>query len=147
MTAGSALGTAATLGVAAAPSVTWFAAAWVVAGIAQAGTLYAPAFTALTRWYGPARIRALTVLTLVAGLSSTIFAPATAALLTRFGWRETYVLLAVVLALTRDPRPRPRPERILAGGRPSVRPAGEERSRPRRRSEPRRSSASPSPSH
>ncbi|WP_053206631.1 MFS transporter [Jiangella muralis] len=103
MTLGSVAGVAATLAVAAAPSVGWFAAAWVVAGIAQAGTLYAPAFTALTRWYGPARIRALTALTLVAGLSSTIFAPATAALLDHLSWRQTYVALAVLLAVTTIP--------------------------------------------
>lgn len=103
MTIGSVVGVAATLGVAAAPGVGWFAGAWIVVGIAQAGTLYAPAFTALTRWYGPARVRALTVLTLVAGLSSTIFAPVTAHLLDRFGWRETYVLLAAVLAVTTIP--------------------------------------------
>lgn len=103
MTTGSAVGVAATLGIAAAPGVAWFAAAWVVAGIAQAGTLYAAAFTALTRWYGPRRTHALTVLTLVAGLSSTIFAPATAALLDQVGWRQTYVVLAVLLAVTTIP--------------------------------------------
>nr|WP_239000884.1 MFS transporter [Jiangella asiatica] len=103
MTSGSIVGVGATLGVAAAPGVGWFAAAWVVAGVAQAGTLYAPAFTALTRWYGAARTRALTVLTLVAGLSSTIFAPATAALLDHLSWRETYVVLAAILAVTTIP--------------------------------------------
>ncbi|WP_265523472.1 MFS transporter [Oerskovia flava] len=103
MTAGSVVGVLATLAIAAAPTVAWFAAAWVLAGVAQAAVLYAPAFTALTRWYGPARTRALTVLTLVAGLSSTIFAPATAALLDRLSWRETYVVLAVVLAVTTIP--------------------------------------------
>ncbi|PZF86108.1 MFS transporter [Jiangella anatolica] len=103
MTLGSVVGVAATLSIAAAPNVGWFAAAWVVAGLAQAGTLYAAAFTALTRWYGPHRTHALTVLTLVAGLSSTIFAPATAALLDQFGWRQTYVVLAVLLAVSTIP--------------------------------------------
>lgn len=42
MTIGSVIGFGAVLGVASAPGVGWFAAAWVVAGIAQAGTLYAP---------------------------------------------------------------------------------------------------------
>jgi MFS family permease len=103
MTLGSVVGVAATLGIAAVPSIGWFAAAWVVAGLAQAATLYAAAFTALTRWYGPRRTHALTVLTLVAGLSSTIFAPATAALLDQFGWRQTYVMLAILLAVTTIP--------------------------------------------
>lgn len=103
MTLGSVVGVAATLGIAAAPTVGWFAGAWVVAGLAQAATLYAAAFTALTRWYGPRRTHALTVLTLVAGLSSTIFAPATAALLDHLGWRQTYVVLAFLLAVTTIP--------------------------------------------
>ena len=103
MTTGSIIGVGATLGVAAAPNVPAFAAAWVIAGVAQAGTLYAPAFTALTRWYGPARTRALTILTLVAGLSSTIFAPTTAALLDHLSWRQTYVVLAILLAVTTIP--------------------------------------------
>lgn len=103
MTTGSVIGFGAVLGVAFAPGVGWFAAAWVVGGIAQAGTLYAPAFTALTRWYGPARIHALTVLTLVAGLASTIFAPATATLLDHLSWREAYVVLAAILAVATVP--------------------------------------------
>lgn len=119
MTTGSIIGVVATLGVAAAPTVPAFTAAWVIAGVAQAGTLYAPAFTALTRWYGPARTRALTVLTLVAGLSSTIFAPTTAALLDHLSWRQTYVVLAILLAVTTIPghasaSPRPGPQSTTA---------------------------------
>ena len=45
------------------------------------------AFAALTRWWGPRRITALTALTLLAGLASTIFAPLTAALLGHLQWR------------------------------------------------------------
>ncbi len=103
MTAGSVIAAAATLGIAAAPSLWWFAAAWVLAGAAQAMVLYAPAFTALTRWHGPARGRALMILTLVAGLASTIFAPVTAALVDHLGWRQAYVVLAILLALTTIP--------------------------------------------
>lgn len=35
---------------------------------------YAPAFAALTRYFGVDAVRALTVLTLVAGFASTVFA-------------------------------------------------------------------------
>ena len=58
-----------------------FFAGWLLAGVAMAGTLYPPAFAALTRWWGPRRVTALTALTLLAGLASTVFAPLTAALL------------------------------------------------------------------
>ena len=53
-------------GIAIAPSFGWFVAAWLLAGVAMSATLYPPAFAALTRWYGPRRVRALTVLTLAA---------------------------------------------------------------------------------
>ena len=58
----------------------WFVAAWIAAGVAMGAVLYQPAFAALTRWYGPRHVGALTILTLVAGLASTVFAPLTAAL-------------------------------------------------------------------
>lgn len=98
MTAGSLLAVPAVLGIALAPNLGWFVAAWLLAGTAMAGTLYPPAFAALTRWWGPRRVTALTALTLLAGLSSTIFAPTTAVLLQHLGWRHTYLVLAVVLA-------------------------------------------------
>ncbi|TCK24985.1 MFS transporter [Pseudonocardia endophytica] len=97
MTGASVLGVPAVAAVATAGSFWLFTAAWLVVGVAQAGTLYPPAFAALTRWWGDDRVRALTSLTLVGGLASTVFAPLTAALLTTFGWRGTYLVLAAVL--------------------------------------------------
>ena len=98
MTVGSLIGVPAIVAVAAAGSLPWFFAAWLLVGVAQAAVFYPPAFAALTRWWGRDRVRALTALTLVAGLASTVFAPLTAALLDPFGWRGTYLMLAVVLA-------------------------------------------------
>jgi predicted MFS family arabinose efflux permease len=98
MTVGSLLGTSALLTLARAPSLSWFFAAWVIAGLAQAGLLYPPAFAALTRWYGSERLRAITTLSLVAGFASTLFAPLTGALDRSLGWRGTYTVYAVVLA-------------------------------------------------
>ena len=103
MTAGSLLGPPAVVGIAWAPTLPLFFAAWVLAGVAMAGTLYPPAFAALTRWWGPQRVRALTALTLLAGLASTIFAPLTAGLLAGLGWRDAYLALAVVLAVITIP--------------------------------------------
>ena len=76
-----------------------FLAAWVPAGPAMSAVLYQPAFAALTRRYGPRRVTALTILTLVAGLASTVYAPITAALVSTLSWQQTYVVLAVVLAV------------------------------------------------
>ncbi|MDI5978202.1 MFS transporter [Amycolatopsis magusensis] len=103
MTAGSVLGVPAVVLIALAPSLGWFLAAWVVAGVAMGATLYPPAFAALTRWYGPQRVKALTVLTLAAGLASTVFAPLTAALVSHVDWRRTYLVLAVILAVITIP--------------------------------------------
>ena len=103
MTTGSLLGAVALVAVASATDPRWFAAAWMLAGLAQAGVLYPPAFAALTRWYGPARVRPLTVLALVGGLASTVFAPLTSGLTTELGWRETYLVLAALLLVVTAP--------------------------------------------
>ncbi len=103
MTTGSVLAVLALLALAAAQSLAWFIAAWLLAGVAMAGVFYAPAFAALTRWYGSRRVSALTVLTLVAGLASTVFAPLTAVLTDHVDWRGTYLVLAGLLAVTTIP--------------------------------------------
>lgn len=103
MTAGSVVATVSVAAIAAAPNLVAFYAAWMLAGTAQAAVLYPPAFAAITGWYGPNRVRALTTLTLVAGFASTIFAPLTAALLDHLTWRQTYLVLGAVLAVVTIP--------------------------------------------
>ncbi|MEU0492100.1 MFS transporter [Nocardiopsis sp. NPDC006139] len=97
MTAAALLAAPAVTVIALAPNLWVFAAAWLVAGAAMAGLFYPPAFAALTHWYGDAKVRALTALTLAAGLASTIFAPLTALLEGTWGWRGAYLVLALVL--------------------------------------------------
>jgi MFS family permease len=87
--------------VALAPNLAVFYLGWVLTGAAMAGTLYPPAFAALTRWGGTHRVRALTTLTLVAGLASTVFAPLASVLDDAVGWRQAYlVLLAGLVVVT-----------------------------------------------
>jgi MFS family permease len=103
MTLGSLVGAAALVGIALSPSRATFYLAWVLAGVAMSATLYQPAFTAITGWTRGderRRLRALTAVTLVAGLASTVFAPLTAWLLDPLGWRGTYVVLAGFVAAT-----------------------------------------------
>lgn len=101
MTAFSLVAVPGLLAVALAPDLTAFYLGWVLTGAAMAGTLYPPAFAALTRWGGAHRVRALTTLTLVAGLASTVFAPLASALASQLGWRIAYlVLLALLVAIT-----------------------------------------------
>ena len=99
MTVGAVVGGAALVAVATSTNLIVFTVGWVIAGTAMAATFYQAAFAALTRWYGPRRVRALTTLTLAGGLASTVFAPLTAALTGSVGWRHTYLILSVTLLL------------------------------------------------
>ena len=103
MTAGSVVAIPALVVIATSQSLVVFGAGWFIAGVAMAAVLYPPAFAALTRWWGSDRVRALMILTLAAGLASTVFAPVAALLLDRFGWRETYLVLAGVLLVVTVP--------------------------------------------
>lgn len=103
MTVGSILAVCAVVVIAWSPSLPVFVAGWLLAGVAMSGTLYPPAFAALTRWYGDRRVGALTVLTLAGGLASTVFAPITAALVDWVDWRTTYLVLAGILAVVTIP--------------------------------------------
>lgn len=127
MTLGSVVAVLAVVAIAAAPTLPLFVGAWLVAGVAMAGMLYLPAFAALTRWYGPRAVGALTVLTLAGGFASTIFAPITAALADHLDWRGVYLVLAAILAVVTIPahafglrRPWPHlAESAAAGQRPA----------------------------
>ncbi|MDQ0601974.1 MFS family permease [Streptomyces canus] len=103
MTAGSVLGVFSILIVAAAPNLALFTLGWLLAGMSMAATFYQPAFAALTRWWAPDHVRALTIVTLAGGLASTVFAPLTAALADHLSWRATYAVLALVLAAVTIP--------------------------------------------
>lgn len=99
MTAASLVAVPGVGAVALAPSLGVFYVGWALVGVAMAGTLYPPAFAALTRWGGARRVRALTTLTLVAGLASTVFAPLASVLDDSLGWRQAYLVLLGGLVL------------------------------------------------
>lgn len=103
MTGASLVAIPGVLGVALATNLWWFYAGWMLVGVAMAGTLYPPAFAALTRWGGDRRVTALTTLTLVAGLASTFFAPLASVLDDRLGWRGAYLVLLAGLVLVTVP--------------------------------------------
>jgi predicted MFS family arabinose efflux permease len=69
-------------------------------GLAQAMTLYEPAFAVVARRYGLAARRGITALTLWGGFASTVFVPLIQFLLDYLDWRGTLVALgAINLAL------------------------------------------------
>jgi MFS family permease len=104
MTAGSCLATVLCLAWARVDSLVALYAVWLGLGFAMAATLYEPAFAAVVSWFATqGRDRALLILTLVAGLASTIFMPIEAWLLARFGWRTAVTLLAAFMGATTIP--------------------------------------------
>jgi MFS family permease len=98
MTVGSMLGTLLVLAWSRADSLPRFYLIWAGMGLAMSVTLYDPAFATATMWFERYRVRALFVVTLMAGFASTIFIPLAGFLVQAQGWRPSLVMLAVVLA-------------------------------------------------
>ena len=150
MTAGSVAGALLVVAWSQVEGLGAFYAIWIGIGLVMAAVLYEPAFVVLAKWF-PAtdeRRRAMTALTLVAGLSSFIFLPLAQALIDAHGWRDALLILAV------DPRcrhdPAARAGAAAGAGRPPRRGAGAggRRGRPLERgsgSSPPRSSSPRSP--
>jgi hypothetical protein len=71
-------------------------AAWALAGVAMAMTMYDAAFATLSQHTGSRYRTALTALTLMGGLASTVFWPTSLKGLEWFGWRDTMVFFAAL---------------------------------------------------
>lgn len=99
MTAGSILGVALVLAWSQVRDLGWFYVIWILMGLCWSATLYSPAFATITAHFRERRTEALTVVTLMAGLASTIFYPITAWLVSQVGWRSALVALAAILAI------------------------------------------------
>jgi MFS family permease len=104
MTFGSCLGTLLVLAWAGVRDLPLFYLLWAAIGVAMACTLYDPAFAVIARWFsGPhaaGRAGAMMIVTLLAGLASTIFLPVAAWLVELQGWRTALLSLAAILAVT-----------------------------------------------
>jgi len=103
MTAGSCATTALMLAWSRVQTLAGLYVVWFLMGLALATTLYEPAFATVVGWFTRDRDRALTIVTLVAGLASTIFMPLESVLLERLGWRPALATLAIVLGATTIP--------------------------------------------
>ena len=64
-------------------------------GLAQAMTLYEPAFAVVARRYGTDVRRGIIALTLLGGFASTVFVPVIQFLLNQVDWRNTLVVLGI----------------------------------------------------
>jgi MFS family permease len=87
---------------AAVPSIWTLYLVWAGLGLCMAAILYEPVFAIVGRAFteADARLRAIATVTVMGGLASTAFLPATAQLLSLFGWRGAVVTLAVTIAVT-----------------------------------------------
>src|SRR5688572_21228347 len=81
-------------------SLVEFYVVWALLGLVMATVLYEPAFVVITAWFERYRTRAMMIVTLMAGLASTIFFPVAVWLIERMGWRPALLTLAAFLAVT-----------------------------------------------
>jgi predicted MFS family arabinose efflux permease len=122
-------------GLAAAPSLPVYVAAWIVLGIGMAAGLYDPAMATLGRLYGQNARGAITLITLFGGLASTVCWPLSAFLVDAVGWRGTCAAYALIhlfvslplylFGLPREPErspARPAAEAPPDGAQPGRRP-------------------------
>ncbi|WSG47054.1 MFS transporter [Dactylosporangium sp. NBC_01737] len=66
-------------------------------GLTSAMVQYEPAFAVVVSWFDPQRrAKALLAITIVAGFASAIFLPLTGALVQRYGWQHTLLILAAL---------------------------------------------------
>ncbi|QOY95032.1 MFS transporter [Massilia sp. UMI-21] len=70
--------------------------AWTLIGLAMALALYEAAFATINRKLDAGAPRAISTLTLFAGFASTLFWPLTLAIDARLGWRDTYLVYALL---------------------------------------------------
>src|SRR5450631_3698275 len=96
MSVGSVTAGLALFAIAHAHSATVLYAAWALAGVAMAMTLYDAAFATLSQHSGTSYRTALTALTLMGGLASTVFWPTSLKGLEWVGWRDTLVFFALL---------------------------------------------------
>lgn len=99
MTVGSIWGALLVWGWAQVQSLAAFYLLWAGLGLAMAMVLYEVAFAVLAVWFRRYRPRAMLVVTLMAGLASTIFVPLCTWMVQTVGWREALEILALVFAL------------------------------------------------
>jgi MFS family permease len=103
MTAGSLFASLFVLAWSRVDSVTELYLTFAGIGITMAMVLYEPAFIVITKTFSTKQREALTALTLVAAMASLVFSPLSERLIEALGWRQSLVVLAVVLAAVTVP--------------------------------------------
>src|SRR5579862_7501614 len=99
MSAGSIIAASSLLWIAYAGSVATLFLSWGLAGLAMALTMYDAAFATLSQHAGTSYRTALTALTLMGGLASTVFWPLSLFGVDHVGWRATMLGFAALQLL------------------------------------------------
>lgn len=103
MSAGCLIAALAFILMATTTHVLQFVCAWALAGVAMATTLYEAMFAVIHTLFTSRYRRAVTLLTLIAGLASTVFWPLIAHWQLAFGWRSSLIMLAALQVLISFP--------------------------------------------
>ena len=69
----------------------------IVLSIGMSAMLYIPAMTAIANWFIRMRSRALSLLAVGAGIGGFVCAPAATLLISRYGWRISFVIIGVAI--------------------------------------------------
>ncbi len=102
-TGGTVLG-AALLALLSAVTELWqFYCVWIGLGVAMSGTLYEACFAVLVRSTGDRARRAITIVSVVAGLAGTVAFPSAHLLAGTLGWRGAVLVFAVVVGAVAAP--------------------------------------------
>ena len=126
MTCGSLVAAIAMFAQAKAGGLFTYMLGWVLFGIAMPLMLNNAAIPGLVQVVGPNARRAITGLTLISGLTGTVFLPFSAVLLDTIGWRNAYLLFAVLHIVVCMPihwlvlRRSTSPEAIVEGAKPKA---------------------------
>jgi MFS family permease len=80
-----------------------YLAGWAVLGVASSLALSIPSSIAMVQVAGPGARRAISQLTIIGGLASSVFWPATGMLDAAFGWRQTLLIYAAIHLLACAP--------------------------------------------
>jgi MFS family permease len=99
MTLGSCLATALVFAWSMVADLLTFYLIWAGLGLAMGAVLYEPSFVVVTAWFERQRVRAMSIITFVAGFASVIFIPLASYLARTQGWRMALVTLAVILGV------------------------------------------------
>lgn len=100
MIVGAALGAAGCAGLSVATTIITHYAAWIAIGVSMRLTLYDAAFAALARIGGPDSGPAMSKITLLGGLASSVFWPFGHFLAEQMDWRSALLVYAACLLLT-----------------------------------------------